>query len=101
MIYKILHTFREEVFIPILALSPNLAFVDDKKKKLVITSDNVRADVASWQSVHILSDEARELVKRLYNADIYPFMRKWYSALDISSMEFIYMNLTKCDGPDN
>ena len=27
--------------------------------------------------------------------DVYSFMKKWHSALDIASMEFVYMNLKK------
>lgn len=100
MIYKVLHTFKGEIFVPLLAISPNVEFFFDKKKRLVVTSDNIQASVVRFQSVHILSDEARELIKRLYNVDVYWFMRKWYSSLDITSMEFIYMNLNKYETED-
>jgi hypothetical protein len=95
MIYKVLHTFKDEIFVPLLAISSNVDFLFDKKKRLIVTSDNIQAVVTRFDSLHILSDEARELVKRLYNVDVYSFMRKWHSALDIASMEFVYMNLKK------
>lgn len=95
MIYKVLHTFKNEIFVPLLAISSNADFLFDKKKRLIVTSDNIQAVVTRFDSLHILSDEARELVKRLYNVDVYSFMRKWHSALDIASMEFVYMNLKK------
>lgn len=95
MIYKVLHTFKDEIFVPLLAISPNVEFLFDKKKRLVVTSDNIQNMVVRFERMHILSDEAQELVKRLYNVDVYSFMKKWYSALDITSMEFIYMNLKK------
>lgn len=95
MIYKVLHTFKDEIFVPLLAISPNIEFLFDKKKKLIVTSDNIQTTVVRFERVHILSDKAQELVKRLYNVDVYSFMRRWYSALDITSMEFVYINLKK------
>jgi hypothetical protein len=101
MIYKVLHTFKDEIFVPLLAISPNVSFFFDKKKRLVVTSDNIQASVVRFESMHILSDDARDLVQRLYNVDVYSFMRKWYSSLDITSMEFVYMILKKYEGSDN
>lgn len=95
MIYRVLHTYKDEIFVPLLAISSNVDFLFDKKKRLLVTSDNIQAEVKYWESVHILSDEAKELVKRLYNIDVYSFMRKWYTSLDITSMEFIYARLKK------
>lgn len=98
MIYRVLHTFKDEVFVPLLAISPNVEFFFDTKKRLMVTSDNIQASVVTWESIHILSEEARELVKRLYDTDVYSFMKKWHAALDIASMEFVYMNLKKYEG---
>lgn len=95
MIYKVLHTFKDEIFVPLLAISPNVDFLFDKGEKLIVASDNIRAKVTRFNTIHVLSDEARELIKRLYGVDVYPFMKKWHSALDIASMEFVYMNLKK------
>lgn len=95
MIYRVLHTYKDEIFVPLLAISSNVDFLFDKKKKLLVTSDNIQAEVKYWESVHILSDEAKEIVKRMYNIDVYAFMRKWYASLDITSMEFIYARLKK------
>lgn len=104
MIFKVLHTFKDEILIPVLAISSNLEFLCNKGDKLIVTSDNVQATVKRYESVHILSDDATELVRRLYNTDVYSFMRKWYSVLDITSMGFLYMKLQKIDdgyGEDN
>lgn len=95
MIYRVLHTYKDEIFVPLLAISSNVDFLFDKKKRLLVTSDNIQAEVKYWESVHILSDEAKEIVKRMYNIDVYAFMRKWYASLDITSMEFIYAKLKK------
>ena len=101
MIYKVLHTFKDEIFVPLLAISPNVEFLFDKMKRLIITSDNLQATVSIWKSLHILSDEAREIVARLYKTDVYSFMRRWYSSLDITSMQFVYMSIKKYDRQDN
>lgn len=101
MIYKVLHTFKDEIFVPLLAISPNIEFLFDKKKRLVVTSDNIQAEVVRYENIHILSDESRELIRHLYDTDVYSFMRRWYSALDITSMEFIYMKIKKYDRQDN
>ena len=98
MIYRVLHTYKDEIFVPLLAISSNADFLFDKKKKLLVTSDNIQAEVKHWGNVHILSDEAQELVKRLYNIDVYSFMRKWYTSLDMVSMEFIYARLGRHEG---
>jgi hypothetical protein len=70
----------------------------DTCKKMVATSDNIMASVTSEEKIHLLSPEADEIVRRLYNTDVLSFARRWYSAMPISTMEFYYLKLEKYDG---
>ena len=81
-----------------LAIYPNHEFICDKKKKMVITSDNVMAKVTDERRLHFLSDDMDDIIKEVYNTDILTFGRKWYQAMDISTMEFLYLRLEKYEG---
>lgn len=98
MIYRIQHTFKPIVVVPMLAIYPNHEFICDKKKKMVITSDNVMAKVTDERRLHFLSDDMDDIIKEVYNTDILTFGRKWYQAMDISTMEFLYLRLEKYEG---
>lgn len=98
MIYRIQHTFKPIVIIPMLAVYPNHEWIFDKKKKMVITSDNVMAKVIEERKLHFLSEEMGELVKEVYKTDVLTFGRKWFQAMMIGTMEFIYLRLEKHEG---
>lgn len=98
MIYKLQHTFKPTVLVPMLAIYPNYEWVVDKKKKMVVTSDNVMAKVRSEEKVHFLSEEMHDIVTSIYNTDVLSFGRKWYQSMDICTMEFIYLTLEKYEG---
>lgn len=70
----------------------------DKKKKMVVTSDNVMAKVRSEEKVHFLSKEMHDIVTSIYNTDVLSFGRKWYQSMDICTMEFVYLTLEKYEG---
>lgn len=73
----------------------------DDKKKMVMTSDNILAKVNSEEVIHILSNEADELIKKIYNTDVLSFARRWYNAMPIVSMGFYYLKLEKYEGKCN
>ena len=98
MIYRVQHTFKPIVIIPMLAVYPNHEWIFDKKKKMVVTSDNVMAKVVEERVVHFLSEDMEEMVKRIYNTDVLTFGKKWYQAMEISTMEFVFLRLEKYEG---
>lgn len=97
MTYPILHNFKEEVFLPICAISDNIDFMLDKDEKRVITNDKVTCEVICVDYVHILSEEAKVLINRIYGMDdVYAFMKNWYNTLKyIQSMDFVHLRLKK------
>lgn len=98
MIYKLQHTFKPVILVPMLAIYPNSAWIMDNKKKMVVTSDNVMAKVIREEKVHFLSPIMQEIVRDVYNTDVLSFGRRWQQAMDISTMEFYYITLEKYEG---
>lgn len=98
MIYKLQHTFKPVVLVPMLAIYPNHEWCMDKKKKMVVTSDNVMAKVRSEEKVHFLSKEMHDIVTSIYKTDVLSFGRKWYQSMGICTMEFVYLTLEKYEG---
>lgn len=100
MVYRLTHTFRPEVFVPLLAIRSNCEWIMDTMKKMVVTSDKIMATVLYEERVHLLSPEAQDIIKRLYNTDVLSFARRWYASMPISTMEFYYLRLERYDGRD-
>lgn len=98
MIYKLQHTFKPVVLVPMLAIYPNSSWIMDNKKKMVVTSDNVMAKVIREEKVHFLSPIMQEIVRDVYHTDVLSFGRRWQQAMDISTMEFYYIALEKYEG---
>lgn len=98
MIYKLQHTFKPVVLVPMIAIYPNHEWVLDKKKKMVVTSDNVMAKVRREEKVHFLSKEMHDIVTSIYKTDVLSFGRKWHQSMDICTMEFVYLTLEKYEG---
>lgn len=100
MIYKLTHTFKPEVFVPILAIHSNCEWIMDTMKKMVVTSDKIMARVTYEEQIHLLSQEAEEIIRTLYNTDVLSFARRWHASMPITSMGFYYLRLEKYDGRD-
>lgn len=98
MIYKIQHTFKPMVIVPMAAIYPNHEWLFDRKKKMVITSDNIMAKVMEEDKLHFLSEDMSNAVKTIYNTDVLTFGRKWMLSMGISTMEFLFLRLEKYDG---
>lgn len=96
MIYKLQHTFKPVVLVPLLAIYPNHEFIFDKDKhRFVKTSDGVIAQIKSEERIHFLSPRMQEIVSEVYKTDVLSFGRKWYQAMDINTMGFLYLTLEK------
>ena len=98
MIYKIQHSFREVIVVPLQAIYPNVSWITDNKKKMVVTSDNVMAKVKEERFLHFLSEEMSEVVKEVYKTDVLTFGRKWFQSMNIGTMEFVFLRIEKYDG---
>lgn len=97
---KVKHKFRKEIFVPWCAISWNidLAMWDVKK---IETSDCVACLAKKLEHVHVLSEYAKEIIKRLYNISAYDFIQMWYKRFpNMDSMSFIYMKLEKIEEKD-
>lgn len=94
--HVIKHKFREEVCIPLVAITNNIDFFVSKGEKEVICSDGIKAKVVNYKECHICTLE--EDIRRMYNMDIFSFLKKWYNYDKcMDSMTFIKMKLKKYD----
>ena len=95
--YKIYHTFKERVVVPIAGITPNVEWIleDKEKERMVLTSDGVVTRVKSWESMNILSEEGKSLIKEIYKMDVASFLERWYNSLYIDSLEVLYIELEK------
>ena len=98
MIYKIHHTFKPVMLIPLLAIKSNVDWIFDKNKKMVVTSDNIMAKVIEERVIHFLSEDMDNIVKSTYKTDVLTFGRKWYQSININTMEFVFLRLEKYEG---
>lgn len=93
--HNIKHRYREEVIVPVSALSNNINFILGKQnEKRVLTADNVKCKVKKYKFVHIC--ELENEIKRLYNKEAWEFIKMWYKVMpNIYSMEFLTLKLEK------
>lgn len=93
MTYNLSHRFADEVFVPWAAIENNLEFITDKDITLA-TADFVDARIASRREIHILSNEASQIVWRLYQMSVIDFLKRWYAKCpEMTSMGFMYLKL--------
>jgi len=93
---EIAHAYREEIIIPLCAMKNNVDFLLENGKKTIVTTDEIVSDLISYKEIHILSDEAKELVGRLYRMSVFSFIKLWYKKYgDIIKMTFLYLKLKK------
>lgn len=93
--HNIKHRYREEVIVPVVALSNNIDFImGEETEKRVLTADNVKCKVKKYKFVHIC--ELENEIKRLYNKEVWDFIKMWYKVMpNIYSMEFLTLKLEK------
>lgn len=88
------HKFRNEIIVPWIAVSNNVAFAINKGKHIVTTADNIRCVVSSYDEKHICDME--QDIKRLYNMDAWSFVKRWHGSYpDMDNMHFLILKLEK------
>lgn len=96
--HKINHSFKPKVFVPMLAVSNNIDFIsNDNEEKMVMMNDSTIARVKKYEKLHILSPEAESAVSEIYSIDLLTYLRKWYNVMDITTMEFLLIELEKVE----
>lgn len=76
--HSILHRFREEIIVPITAVSNNIDFIVYNGKKICTFADDKVGEVIDWCEKPIFALE--QDIKRLYGMEAYQFLAKWASA---------------------
>lgn len=94
---KIAHRYSEEAFVPFASIEDSYALFREKVLRLEC-SCNTEASIVQYREIHILSEDAQDLISRLYNMSVLDFMKLWYNKLDgaIDSMSFLYLQLQRC-----
>jgi hypothetical protein len=86
---KIEHKFQKEILVPWGAISNNI-----EMSKIVETSDNILCSVVKKKEVHLMSDEANEIIQRLYSLSQWHYLILWYKKLpSISTLWLVSMEL--------
>lgn len=97
--HNLRHKFRNEIIVPIAAISNNIEFLLYDAVKHVRTSDDVECVVETWEEKHICDLE--EDVKEIYGVEAWAFMKTWHKFEPcMTSMQFIKMKL-KHEGSTN
>lgn len=94
--HRINHSFRQEILVPVAAISNNIDFlVNDKNAtRMVKTSDNVECVVESFEEAHICTLENE--IKELYGMEPWPYVMRWYKVAPMMhSMDFVRVKLKK------
>ncbi len=95
--HHIYHSYKDYVIVPFLAIEDSFSFTDDKYGQDVIMSDGVRCKVKKWEYIHMCSNYAKTLVQDIYHTDVWNFILRWYSSINISTLTFLYITLEKYD----
>lgn len=92
--YLVNHTFREEIIVPLSAISDNFVFLLDEVERKVLTGDGVLCDVVSCEEIHVCALEHD--IRRLYNISAWDFIKRWYSKYpNMNAMYFAKIKLKK------
>ena len=92
--HEINHRYKDEVVVPLIGITDNVAWVMSKGQKIIICADGIKANVIEWEATHICVLE--EDIKRIYGIDAWSFIKRWYaSEKRMDSMTFIKMKLEK------
>lgn len=90
---KVEHRFQKEMFVPWCAIHNNISWLLASEKQLE-TSDGKVCEVKKIEHIHVLSDDALAIVKRLYNVGVDAFMQSWYKRMPMmDSMWFLYVKV--------
>lgn len=92
--HHVKHRWKDEIIVPLIALSDNINFLTLKEEKTIITADGVQAKVNKWAEIHICALD--DLTKRLYGMSAWDFMLRWYNNGDVFyTAYFVYIKSEK------
>ena len=94
MIYKISHRYREEVFVPLLAIEDNMNFLKEDYQ-VVETSEGIQCKVTSFTFLNAVGKEGRELIKTLYDMSLEVFLVRWHGVTNMSGLMFCWIKMKK------
>jgi len=95
MKYQLIHKYREEVFVPLLAIENNMAFLEEKEYPNIITSEGIECKINKFLFVNPLSEEGRDLIKYIYNIPLQDFLLKWYKNMPFDGLMFCWIKMEK------
>lgn len=88
------HNFKNEIIVPLVAISNNIDFLTCIGEKTIITKDDVRSKVLFYEEKQLPYFEND--IKRLYNMDGWTFLKIWCNAnKSLNSVFFVRMKLEK------
>lgn len=94
MKYRIKHTYKPKIIIPINGISGNLDFLLDKGERIVVTSDNVECKALNVEEKHLCDLESE--IQSIYNCDAWPWVKRWYKIDNsVNDLRVIIMDLCK------
>lgn len=88
------HSYKDNVLIPYVAITDNI-FINKGDK--VVTSDGVPCTIEEIEHLHICGESAEWWVTNLYKCDVWSFVKKWNSTMQVSSMIFLRLRLKRND----
>ena len=95
-IHKIQHNKQREVLVPFFAIEKNIQFLLDGGGKVEF-SDGATGVASDVKEVHILSDEANNLIQSIYgkNYTNVAFLKSWYGRIgeQLQSLVFVYFSV--------
>lgn len=88
------HRFREEMILPYVGISPNIAFLMACGERYVTTSDGIHCKVVECVEKHIC--ELEDKIRSIYGIEPYDFIKRWYTTCKaMDSMTFVHVKLKK------
>lgn len=94
-IFSIKHLYAKEALLPLIGITENINFFEAKDPK-VMTADGFVCKITQKRELHILSDEAKLMVSKIYKMTVHDFLMRWYqSSRMMSSMIFVHLTLEK------
>lgn len=88
------HRFREEMILPYVGITPNIAFIMACGERYVTTTDGIHCKVVECEEKHICNLE--EKIRTIYGIEPYDFIRRWYKTCKaMDSMTFVHIKLKK------
>lgn len=93
--FQVNHSFREEIIVPVCAITSNIDFIMSKEPRYVQTKDGVKCIVEEMSLQNIC--ELEKKVLSLYRITAWDFLNTWYKVYSshLSCIEFVTLKLKK------